>query len=131
MNPYLNFWFERVHQSEGRDVGAAVLELLEVGEVEVEVGDQIIMVGGHHADRLGLHEDTHHVLHVAIEDDVDFSRLLDFSQNTSLKIRFGQASHQISPYLFSSLFWKLSFLMMILTSALVMEVMSSWSLMRP
>ena len=34
-------------------------------------------------------------------------------------------------YLFSSLFWKLSFLMTILTSALVMEVMSSCSLIRP
>ena len=54
--------------------------------MEVEVGDEIVVVSSHHADCLGLPEDAHHVLHVTVEDDVDLTRLFDLTQNTSENI---------------------------------------------
>ena len=48
----LNSGFEGIHQAEGGDVGPAVLELLQVGQVKVEVGDEVVVVGGHHAHSL-------------------------------------------------------------------------------
>ena len=42
----------RVHQAEGRDVRPPVLEVLQVDQVEVEAGDQVVVVGSHHAHRL-------------------------------------------------------------------------------
>ena len=38
----------RVEQAEGGDVGAAVLEVVEVDHVEIEARDEIVVVGRHH-----------------------------------------------------------------------------------
>ena len=42
-----------VDESEGGDVGAAVFEVLEVHQVQVQVGDQVVVVGCHHTHSLG------------------------------------------------------------------------------
>ena len=41
-----------VDEAEGGDVGAAVLEVLEVDQVQVQVGDQVVVVGRHHTHGL-------------------------------------------------------------------------------
>ena len=70
----------RVDEPERRDVCAAILELLHVDQVEVEAGDQEVVVGRHHAHRLGLSHHSDHVLDFTVEHDVDLSRLLHLSQ---------------------------------------------------
>ena len=70
----------RVHEPEGGDVGAPIVELLHVHQVEVQAGDQQVVVGGHHAHRLGLPQNRDHVLDVTVEHDVDLSRLFHLPQ---------------------------------------------------
>ena len=79
----LNSGFEGIHQTEGGDVGPAVLELLQVGQVKVEVGDEVVVVGGHHAHSLGLPQHPHHILHVAVQHDVNLTGLLHLTQDSS------------------------------------------------
>ena len=38
----------RVNEAEGRDVRPPVLEVLQVDQVEVKAGDQVVVVGRHH-----------------------------------------------------------------------------------
>ena len=83
MKTDLNPRSEGIHQTEGRDVGPAVLELLQVGEVKVEVGDEVVVVGGHHAHRLGLSQNPHHPLHVAVQHNVNLTGLLHLTQDSS------------------------------------------------
>ena len=42
----------RVNEAEGSDVGPPVLEVFQVDQVEVEAGDQVVVVGGHHTHGL-------------------------------------------------------------------------------
>ena len=42
----------RVDEPEGRDVGPPVLEVLQIDQVEVEAGDQVVVVGSHHPHSL-------------------------------------------------------------------------------
>ena len=42
----------RVNEAEGRDVRPPVLEVVQVHQVEVQAGDQVVVVGGHHAHSL-------------------------------------------------------------------------------
>ena len=128
----------RVHEPEGGDVGAAVLELLHVHQVEVQAGDQEVVVGGHHAHVLGLPQHGDHVLDVTVEHDVDLSRLFHLAQYPPARVKCVSDYHHTrffgslnSTHLFSSLFLKLSLFITIFTSAFVVDVISSWSLMRP
>ena len=65
-----------VDQAEGGDVRPAVLEVLQVDQVQVEVGDQVVVVGGHHSHRLRLLQHRPDLFVVAVQDDVDFPGLL-------------------------------------------------------
>ena len=65
-----------VDQAEGGDVRPAVLEVLHVDQVQVEVGDQVVVVGGHHSHRLRLLQHRPDLFVVAVQDDVDFPGLL-------------------------------------------------------
>ena len=42
----------RVDETEGGDVGSPVLEVVQVEQVEIQAGDQVVVVGGHHAHSL-------------------------------------------------------------------------------
>ena len=65
----------RVNEPEGRDVRPSVLEVLQVNQVEVEVGDEVVVVGGHHPHRLRLLQHRPDLLVIAVKDDVDLSGL--------------------------------------------------------
>ena len=51
--------------------------------MEVEVGDKVVVVGRHHAHVLGLPQHRDHVLHVAVQDNVDLTRLFHLPQDPS------------------------------------------------
>ena len=51
--------------------------------MEVEVGDEVVVVGRHHAHVLGLPQHRDHVLHVAVQDNVDLTRLFHLPQDPS------------------------------------------------
>ena len=49
--------------------------------MEVEVGDEVVVVGSHHAHRLSLLEHCPDLLVVAVEDNVDLSGLFHFLED--------------------------------------------------
>ena len=65
----------RVDETEGGDVGSPVLEVVQVDQVEIEVGDEVVVVGGHHPHRLRLLQHRPDLLVIAVKDDVDLSGL--------------------------------------------------------
>ena len=71
----------RVNEPEGCDIRPPILEVIQVDQVEVEVGDEVVVVGSHHAHRLSLLQHRPDLLVIAIEDNVDLSGLFHFLED--------------------------------------------------
>lgn len=80
LHHFLQLCILGVHQTQGCDVGATILELFKVNTVQVQRRDKVAVVVAHHADLLCLLQNIVYPLRGAVQHDVGLGGILDLLQ---------------------------------------------------